>query len=192
MKVNILNNSEIKILKEFRKLLEKNTRKELINYFDSNISNKLKIKEYKKSNKNENSIILHEIILLGLLLKDNELYKYIKDIINYNDFNDEANKKIANKIFNKINKGNKIGTTEIYNELNNDLVDLFKKVIETECNIDDTIRAIIDYANKIKIFKSKKRIEEILYLLKNENLSEGDVIKLKQEWKDLQQKKWCL
>ncbi|HOV26770.1 MAG TPA: DNA primase [Pseudobacteroides sp.] len=132
-----------------------------------------------------------ERMLLMLLTIDNSVYRLIKDKISKEYFTDE-NRQIASIVLDKLESGKGIVAAEIFNVIEAEAANEYSRIIQDECNFEDNKKAVLDILSKIDKIKLEKRRDEILELLSRKNdLTEGDVVKLKEELMQLLQKLRC-
>lgn len=134
----------------------------------------------------ENKVIQDERLIIALLTTDNSVYKHIKDKINVNTFTNEQNRKLAEIVFERIENKKGIVPGELLNLVDKDISDDFAGIINKECHCDDNKKAILGKIKSVELYKLKKRQTEVLNLLKEQDrLIEGDVEKLKLEFKSI-------
>ncbi|HOJ09028.1 MAG TPA: DNA primase [Clostridiales bacterium] len=121
-----------------------------------------------------------ELLLFAILCIDNNAYKLIKDKIGVADFSAE-NKPIAEIVFNRLQSNYGIVSAELLNIMEAEKAGEFARILEQECNFDDSRKAAIDVVNKIFITKLENRKREILEMLKNkenmQNLQTSELLK---------------
>jgi len=155
-----------------------------------NRSNIEKAPVIKRAKVKEEKIVLDERMILALLCLDNTLYGLVKDKINVEDFTDENNIKAAKIIFDRIENKRGIVPAELLSLLDEDTAYGFTRMINENCHCDDSKHAILEKIRSIKLYKIKKRQEEILEILKaDKSLDKGDVEKLKIELNSLVMKR---
>lgn len=138
-------------------------------------------------NRNEDEkVIQDERLILALLVTDNNVYKYIKDKIDVNTFTDEENRKLAKVILERLENKKGIVPGELLNIVKKELSDDFTRIFNKECHCDDNKKAILGKIRSVELYKLRKRQMEILNLLKEpDRLIEGDVEKLKLEFRTI-------
>jgi len=134
----------------------------------------------------EDSKLIHlEKMLLVFLSVDNSAYKFIKDKLSIEYFNNE-NRSIAQIVLDRLDNNKGIVPAELLNAIGNDEANEYVRIIQEECNCEDNKKAILDIYRKIQLFKLEKRQKEILDILSgNNNDVEGDVERLKDELKSI-------
>ena len=134
----------------------------------------------------DKKLMHEERFILSLLCADNSIYKTIRDKLNVNTFSDEENKRIANIILERLGNNREIVPAELLNIVGKDFSGEFARILNEECHCDDNIKAILGKIRSIEFIRTEMRQKQILELLKNEsNLPEGDVEKLKQEFRNI-------
>lgn len=131
--------------------------------------------------------LLHEErFILSLLCVDNSIYKAIKDKLYVNAFNDEENRRIANILLERLGNNKEIVPAELLNIVGKEFSGEFARILNEECHCDDNIKAIMGKIRNIEFIRTEMRQKQIVELLKDEsNLPEGDVGKLKQEFRNI-------
>lgn len=141
----------------------------------------------KNTNDNQDTKLIHdERLILALLCVDNSVYKFIKNKLDVESFTNQQNRVIANIMFERLNSNRDIVPGELMSIIDKDTANDLARIINEECYCEDNYKAILEKIRSIELYKMEKRQKEILELLKNEqSLTEGDVEKLKQEFKSL-------
>ena len=124
-----------------------------------------------------------ENIIISLLLEGKEeVYNKIKDIINPNDFKNEANQKIMKKLYEELEKGN--------SNINN-IVDIFADdeqvvnsltgIMADDYEIEDNKKALEDVINNYQKEKLVARRNEIIHSLNDIDLDKQKASELEKE-----------
>ncbi len=124
-----------------------------------------------------------ENIIISLLLEGKEeVYNKIKDIINPNDFKNEANQKIMKKLYEELEKGN--------SNINN-IIDIFADdeqvvnsltgIMADDYEIEDNKKALEDVINNYQKEKLIARRNEIIHNLNDANLDKQKASELEKE-----------
>lgn len=124
-----------------------------------------------------------ENIIISLLLEGKEeVYNKIKDIINPNDFKNEANQKIMRKLYEELEKGN--------SNINN-IIDIFADdeqvvnsltgIMADDYEIEDNKKALEDVINNYQKEKLIARRNEIIHNLNDANLDKQKASELEKE-----------
>lgn len=130
-----------------------------------------------------------ERFILSLLCVDNSIYSAVKEHFNIIKFSDEENRRIAELIFGKLEKRKDFTPAELLNNVLPKDAGEFARIFNEECHCDDNRKAIMGKIKDIELLGAEKRQKQVLELLKDKSkLPEGDVDKLKQEFKELTQK----
>ena len=126
--------------------------------------------------------LLHdEMMLIAVLSVDNSVYEYVKGILSVNDFTCETVKRVAETIFEKLEKKNRVVPAEVLNILDKGDAEILAAIIEKECNFDENKKPV-DIVRKIKKNKLESRRKEIKKQLENtDNSGKGEVWRLIQE-----------
>ena len=131
----------------------------------------------------------NERLILSLLCVDNSIYSIIKEHFNIIIFNCEENRRIAELVFERLGKGKDFTPAELMNIVSSEDTGEFARILNEECHCDDNHRAILGKIKDIEILVTEKRQKQVLELLRDESkLPEGDVDKLKLEFRNLTQK----
>lgn len=140
------------------------------------------------SDSDEGKETIHdEMMLLALLCTDNSIYKSLSDKINVAIFNSDRSRRVAEVVLERLGSNKGIVAGELLSICGEDDASEFSKIIQEECNCEDKRKAVLDIIKRIELFRLKKRQKEILELLKsNGGQIEGDVEKLKREFKTLE------
>lgn len=134
----------------------------------------------------ENKLVYEERFILSLLCSDNSIYKAIKDKLDINLFSDKDNRRIANIVLERLGNNKDIVPAELLNIAGDEFSGEFARILNEECHCDDNIKAIMGKIKNVEFIRTEIRQKQILDLLRNESsLPEGDVEKLKQEFRDL-------
>lgn len=134
----------------------------------------------------ENKLVYEERFILSLLCSDNSIYKAIKDKLDINLFSDKDNRRIANIVLERLGNNKDIVPAELLNIAGDEFSGKFARILNEECHCDDNIKAIMGKIKNVEFIRTEIRQKQILDLLRNESsLPEGDVEKLKQEFRDL-------
>lgn len=151
--------------------------------FPDNIKLDSKAASAEKDKKREDEkLVFDERFILTLLCIDNSVYGQVRQKIRADDFSDPENRRVAKIIFERLDSGKYIEPVDLLSIVNEDAVDDFSKIINTEAHCDDILKAILGKIKCIEMHKAEKRLKEIIELLKDEqSLKEGDVARLKKE-----------
>ncbi len=134
----------------------------------------------------DEKLMQEERLLLALLCTDNTLFKTVKSRFSPGDFLSEANRKVAELVYLKLEENKGIVEGELFSILEAGAAAEFAAVIQKQCNFDDNNKAVLDIIKRIEIYKLTKRKQEIFEILKSQSeMTEGDVEKLKLELKTL-------
>ncbi|HHV59561.1 MAG TPA: DNA primase [Clostridiaceae bacterium] len=136
-----------------------------------------------KSVHDEEKIAYYERILLSLLSMDNNAYFAVKDKLENYEFTSE-NKEVANFAIDRLADNKGLVAAELLNFTDGELAGKFGRVMQEDCNCEDTRKAVLDIINKIELHRLDIRKQEIIKLL-NSQMDEGDVEKLNQELKSI-------
>lgn len=131
-------------------------------------------------------LIHDERFVLSLLCVDNSIYKIIKEHFLVEMFGEVENRRIAGLIFENLDHGKGFTPAELLNIVSPGDTGEFARILKEECYCDDNRRAILGKIRDIKMLGAEKRQKQLLEMLKEESrLPEGDVEKLKLEFRNL-------
>lgn len=131
-------------------------------------------------------LIHDERFVLSLLCVDNSIYKIIKEHFLVEMFGELENRRIAGLIFENLDHGKGFTPAELLNIVSPGDTGEFARILKEECYCDDNRRAILGKIRDIKMLGAEKRQKQLLEMLKEESrLPEGDVEKLKLEFRNL-------
>ena len=114
---------------------------------------------------------------------DNNAYFAVKDKLENYEFTSE-NKEVANFAIDRLADNKGLVAAELLNFTDGELAGKFGRVMQEDCNCEDTRKAVLDIINKIELHRLDIRKQEIIKLL-NSQMDEGDVEKLNQELKSI-------
>ncbi len=134
--------------------------------------------------------LLHaERFILSLLCVDNSIYGTVKEQLKFGIFRSEENRRLAELIFEKLEQRKEFTAAELLSSVPQDDTGEFARILKEECHCDDNRKAILGKIRDIEMFNTEIRQKQVLELLKDESkLPEGDVDKLKLEFRNLTQK----
>jgi len=145
------------------------------------------LKKKKQAEDDKEAKIVHnERFVLSLLCVDNSIYNTLKAHYNLEKFADDENKRIARLVFEKLERKEGITPAELLDIVSPSDSGEFARILREECLCDDNQKAILGKIREIEILKIEIRQKQILEILKDKDkLPEGDVEKLKREFKTL-------
>lgn len=126
------------------------------------------------------------LIISILLNNDKEDFMRVKNVIEVEDFKNEKNKKIVQKLYEQFEKGDINNVLNLFKD--DDLINHITYIMSSDLDITDTKKAIEDILNKLEKEKLIKRKSEILKKLSSGNISKEELIKLEEELKSLSKK----
>ncbi len=134
----------------------------------------------------EAKIVHNERFILSLLCVDNSIYNTLKEHYNLAMFTDDENRRIAQLVFKKLEQKEVITPSELLNIVSPSDSGEFARILKEECLCDDNHKAILGKIREIEILSIEIKQKQILEKLKDKDkLPEGDVEKLKREFKNL-------
>jgi len=131
--------------------------------------------------------LLHdERFILSLLCVDNSIYNAVKENFKIEMFSREENRRIAETVFESLGHRKDFTPAELLNIVSPEDTGEFARILKEECYCDDNRRAILGKIRDIEMLNTEKRQKQVLEMLKEESkLPEGDVEKLKLEFRNL-------
>lgn len=146
---------------------------------------KVEIKHIKKEeNEIDEDLKRRENTIIALLLDANvEVFKKIKERIQPNDFKDETNRKIAEQLYNELEKENS-NINRLIDTFDEETQNHITMVMATDYEIENTDKAVEDILIKYEREKLNSRKQEILKQLENEQ-NEEEKKKLGKELSDI-------
>lgn len=127
-----------------------------------------------------------ERFILSLLCVDNSIYNTVKEHFKIEMFSGEENRRIAGIVIERLEKRKDFTPAELVNIVSPEDTGEFARILKEECYCDDNRRAIMGKIRDIDMLNTEKRQKQVLELLGDESkLPEGDVDKLKLEFKNL-------
>ncbi len=147
-------------------------------------TNAIKRNPSKEKQENLEKDTMRENLIISLLLNNdkNDFIK-IKNVIDVNDFKNEKNKKIAEKMYEQFEKGNINNILDLFED--EEIINHITYIMSTDFEIADTQKAIEDVLNKFEKEKILNRKSEILKKLSSSNLSKDELLELEDELKTL-------
>lgn len=147
------------------------------------------IRRYISKEKEENlqEETLRENLIISLLLDDSkDNFIKIKNVISIDDFKNEKNKKIVQKLYEQFEKGNINNVLDLFED--EELINHITYIMSSNFDITDTKKAIEDILKKFQKEKMINRKGEILKRLSNSDISNDELLKLENELKTLSKK----
>ncbi len=138
----------------------------------------------KKTENNSKNMAKENLIILLLINEGNEVYQKIKDHIFLDDFKDEKNKKIAQVLYEELEKGDISNIIGLF-ENDDELISHITYIMSKELDISDTNKAVEDLINK---FSKERLLEEksiILKKLVSEKLSKEESEHMENRLKEI-------
>ena len=149
--------------------------------------NAIKRNEVKEKTENISKDTARENLIISILLNnDKEDFIKIKKMVEIEDFKDEKNKKIAERLYEQFEKGDINNVLDLFEE--DELINHITYIMSSELDVVDTKKAIDDILNKFKKEKIINRKSEILKKLSSGDISREESIKLEEELKSLSKK----
>ncbi len=132
-------------------------------------------------------ILQTEKMLIALLSnEDKRIFELIHQRIQTQDFQAEATRNIAEKIYKLNEKQIDITYSSVLSILENENeISMYTEIMQREFNFEDAFKVACDLIETIARGKLEFKKQEILSKIKNENLSEGDVLELEEELKTI-------
>ena len=127
-------------------------------------TNAIKREPSKERQENLEKETIRENLIISILLNNNkDDFEKIRNVINIEDFKNEKNRKIAEKLYEQFEKGNINNVMDLFEE--DEIINHITYIMSTEFEITDikkTKKAIEDVLNKIEMEKLHNRKSEVL------------------------------
>ena len=124
------------------------------------------------------------LIILLLINSGQEVYNRIKDVISFEDFKNEQNKKIVKVLYEELEKGDISNVIGIFAE-DEELTSHITYILSKELDITDVDKAVKDLVNKFLIDKLQKEKVNILKRLTSGNLGKEEMTDTQNRLKEI-------
>lgn len=142
------------------------------------------LKENKENVEKDNA---RENLIISLLLNNNkDDFIKIKNTISVNDFKNEKNKKIVEKLYEQFEIGNINNVLDLFED--EQLINHITYIMSTDFDIADTGKAVDDILNKLEKEKMLDRKNEILRRISSSNITKDELLELENELRSLSKK----
>ncbi len=138
----------------------------------------------KKSNKvetPEERLVKLQLMLLATICLDNNVYSYIRDVLNIDKISSNEIKQALLFSIERIESKAGILVGEILNKLSPPMAEIFANIIQSQRVFENHRKAAMDIIKRIDLNGLEARKDEIIELKKRSDLSEGDVELLNRE-----------
>lgn len=139
-----------------------------------------------ENNKLNDALIRRENMIISLLLNEEiNAYSNLKNVITIDDFKYDINRKIAQILYEELEKGNSNISNILDNITEEEIINHITKIMADDYNITDMNKAIMDI---IKIYEKEKVIEEknkIINKLENANLPQEEIVSLENKLSEI-------
>lgn len=130
---------------------------------------------------------IRENLIISILLNNNkEEFQKIKNVIEVNDFKNEKNKKIAEKLYEHFEIGDINNVLDLFED--EEIINHITYIMSNNWEINDTEKAIDDILNKFAKEKMINRKSEILKKITNGNISKDELLRLEEELRTISKK----
>ncbi|NLU51613.1 MAG: DNA primase [Clostridiaceae bacterium] len=109
-----------------------------------------------------------EYMLLVMLCNENRLYPKVVSQYGIDSFMDEGAKKIAKRLYEKLERDNSCVIAELVNGLEPALASYLVHLAETKCNVEDVEKAVLHLLNRLEILKLEDLQKDTIEKIKNE------------------------
>ena len=154
------------------------------------LERKVPVKSFDIKTKKENNDAktARENLLIMLLINNGQVvYERVKDEISPNDFKDERNKKIAEVLYEELEKGDISNVIGLF-EKDDDLISHITYILSKELDINDINKAVEDLTSKFIKEKLQEEKSEILKKIVSSNLSQDEANELGNRLKEISNK----
>lgn len=110
-----------------------------------------------------------EYMLLVMLCNDNRLFQRVLAKYNTDAFNDEGAKKVAEKLYSRLEHNKNCVLAELLNDLESKTVSFLVQIAETKCDLEDTEKAIAQILSKLELLKLEELQKQTIERIKNEH-----------------------
>lgn len=142
------------------------------------------LKENKENVEKDNA---RENLIISLLLNNNkDDFIKIKNTISVDDFKNEKNKKIVEKLYEQFEIGNINNVLDLFED--EQLINHITYIMSTDFDIADTGKAVDDILNKLEKEKMLDRKNEILRRISSSNITKDELLELENELRSLSKK----
>ena len=121
-----------------------------------------------------------------LLNNNKDDFIKIKNAITIDDFRNEENKKIVEKLYEQFEKGNINNVLDLFED--EEIINHITYIMSTDFDITDTGKAVDDVLNKFKKEKILNRKNEILKKISSGNVTDNELLELEDELRSLSKK----
>lgn len=140
----------------------------------------IKRNETREKEENSEKDTVVENLIISLLLNNNqEEFIKIKNVIKINDFKNQKNKKIAEKLYEQFEKGNINNVLDLFEE--EEIINHITYIMSTDYGISNNEKAIEDLLKNIEKEKIANRKSEIFKELSSQNLTKEQEHELEKE-----------
>lgn len=146
-----------------------------------------KIETKHKKESNDISAARENLIIQLLINEGQVVYQKIKDEITPNDFKDENNKKIAEVLYEELEKGDISNVIGLF-ENDDELISHITYILSKELDINDVNKAIDDLTSKFIKEKLQDEKSEILRKMVSGNLNQEESNELGSRLKEISKK----
>ncbi len=130
---------------------------------------------------------VRENLIISLLLNDNkDDFIKIKNVISKDDFKNDKNKKIVEKLYEQFEKGNINNVLDLFED--EEIINHITYIMSTDFDITDTQKAVDDILNKIEKEKILNRKNEILKKMTSGDITKDELLELEDELRALSKK----
>ncbi len=147
-------------------------------------NNAVKKNTIKKSNERDNSqarLVNLQLMLLATICLDNNVYLYIRDVLNIDKITSIEIKQALVFAIERIESKAGILIGEILNKLSPPMAESFANIIQSQSVFENNRKAALDIIKRMDLYGLEARKDEIIELQKRSNMTEGDVELLSRE-----------
>lgn len=173
--------SEQSIYSEMAKRQRGTVEKEKKQIKDNNSVKKNTIKKRNVRENSEERLVNLQLMLLATICLDNNVYLYIKDVLNIDKITSIEIKQALVFAIERIESKAGILIGEILNKLSPPMAESFANIIQSQSVFENNRKAALDIIKRMDLYGLEARKDEIIELQKRSNITEGDVELLSRE-----------
>jgi len=109
-----------------------------------------------------------EYMLLVMLCNDNHLFGRISARYGLEDFNDQGAKKVAEKLYGRLEQNKDCVLAELLADLDSNTASFVVRIAETKCDLENNEKATDQILNKLELLKLEELQKQTIERIKNE------------------------
>jgi DNA primase len=149
--------------------------------YNNELPKKNNISRKSTGESNEQRFVKFQLMLLAAICMDNNVYFFVKDILNIDKIASEEVRPALLFAIERIEAKAGIVIGEILNKLSPATAESFANIIQSQSIFENNKKAAVDIIKRIDLYGLESRKEEIIEMKKRSDLTEGDVELLNRE-----------